>query len=87
VLSSISIDSNQKVLRCSLNLDGEKEPVDAEVEYELEQPTRSEMILRIKNLKASKAWIETVLDKFVPKDKLAFPLPKHIALAMKIIGL
>ncbi len=78
-MSSIDIDSVQKVIRCSFDLEGEKEPIDAEIAYSLDRTGTKGITLNIEHIKASRLWIEELFNNFVPKSKRIIPLLEPLA--------
>ena len=74
-VTSTDLDQSRQTLKVTLQLDGERAPIDLEFRYEKMGEDRIE----ITEVKSSRAWLATLANDFVPADKKHFTVPAAAA--------
>ena len=76
-LTSLELDSTHKILRLSLNLKGENQPIDLEARYRVEKSPESR-ILVIESAHCSREWATLAFNDFCPPEARRIPLPPFV---------
>jgi hypothetical protein len=77
-VTSADLDKSRQTVKVTLQLDGERSPIDLEFRYE----KTGEHRIEITEVKSSRAWLATLANDFVPADKKRFTVP---ALAARLL--
>ena len=74
-VTSPDLDQIRQTLKVTLQLDGERTPIDLEFRYEKMGEDR----IKITEVKSSRAWLATLANDFIPADKKRFTVPAAAA--------
>jgi len=82
-LLKIDLDSNKKSIYLEVMLEGEVEPLEISIDkYQLIQEG-DKYLLKVYSFNTSRAWINTVISKYLKKRE--FEIPKEYANMLKIL--
>lgn len=85
-MSKLNLNSTEKKLSCSLELEGENAPIDIELYYKIEKEG-SNRTLVITSVSCSREWINRIIQDYVTDDKRRIPIPKDAHTILDILKL